>query len=74
MAKITKEQQLVEKASNQIDYKNPEFLKKFLTNRYKILPKKLSRISAKTQRKLENEIKKARLMGLLPFTDRNAIN
>jgi small subunit ribosomal protein S18 len=56
-----------------IDYKNVSLLKKFLNSRFKILPSSATGISAKKQRKLKFEIKKARIMGLLPFTDRHAL-
>jgi small subunit ribosomal protein S18 len=51
----------------QIDYKNTPFLKYFLTERGKILPARISGNSARYQRLLTSEIKKARIMGLLPF-------
>ena len=56
-----------------IDYKRPEILKKFMDSRWKILSRKITGLSAKKQRKLQTEIKKARIMGILPFTDRHAI-
>lgn len=56
-----------------IDYKNVSLLRKFLSSRFKILPSSTTGISAKKQRKVKFEIKKARIMGLLPFTDRHAL-
>ncbi len=56
-----------------IDYKRPELLRKFMSSRFKILPQSISGLSAKKQRKLRSEIKKSRVMGLLPFTDRHAL-
>ena len=56
-----------------LDYKKPEVLKRFLSSRYKLMPKKSTGLSSKDQRKLRGEVKKARIMGLLPFTDRHAI-
>ncbi len=50
-----------------IDYKNADFLKKFLTERGKILPSRISGVSARYQRMLADEIKKARIMALLPY-------
>jgi small subunit ribosomal protein S18 len=50
-----------------IDYKNATFLKKFLTERGKILPARISGNSAKYQRVIAQEIKKARTMALLPY-------
>lgn len=52
----------------EIDYKNPEFLKGFLTERGKILPARISGNCAKYQRILAREIKKSRSMALLPYT------
>ena len=50
-----------------IDYKNTDLLGKFLTERGKILPSRISGNSSKYQRLVSKEIKKARIMALLPF-------
>lgn len=50
-----------------IDYKNTDLLNKFLTERGKILPSRISGNSSKYQRLVSTEIKKARVMALLPF-------
>ncbi len=50
-----------------IDYKRPDILKNFITERGKIIPSRISGTCAKHQRKLAREIKKARIMALLPF-------
>ena len=55
----------------QLDYKNATFLKNFLTERGKILPARISGNSCKYQRKLAEQIKKARTMALLPYTASN---
>lgn len=52
----------------QIDYKNADFLRAFLTERGKILPARISGTSARYQRMLSREIRKARSMALLPYT------
>lgn len=52
----------------QIDYKNAEFLRAFLTERGKILPARISGTCARYQRLLAREIRKARSMALLPYT------
>lgn len=52
---------------SEIDYKNVDFLKNFLTERGKILPARISGNSTKYQRMLSTEIKKARIMALLPY-------
>ena len=51
-----------------IDYKNVDLLKSFLTERGKILPLRISGNSAKYQRMVCTMIKRARIMGLLPYT------
>lgn len=50
-----------------IDYKNVELLKKYITKFGKIVPRYYSGVSLKNQKKLANAIKKARVMALLPF-------
>jgi small subunit ribosomal protein S18 len=51
----------------QIDYKNVDFLKHFLTQRGKILPSRVSGNSAYYQRLVAQHIKLARSMALLPY-------
>lgn len=50
-----------------VDYKDTELLKRFISERGKILPRRVTGTSAKNQRKLTTAIKRARIMGLLPF-------
>ena len=50
-----------------IDYKDVEFLKKFLNEQGKLLPRRLSGNSLKFQRKVSDAVKKARQMSLLPY-------
>ena len=50
-----------------IDYKDGEFLKKFINDQGKLLPRRLSGNSLKYQRKVQDAVKKARQMSLLPF-------
>lgn len=54
-------------AANYIDYKDVDLLKRFISERGKILPRRVTGTSAKNQRKLTVAIKRARVMGLLPF-------
>ena len=54
-----------------IDYKDVFTLKKYITRRGKILPREKTGLSAKMQRALANEVKKARLMALLPYINRD---
>ena len=51
-----------------IDYKNPQMLKNFLTDRGKIVPARISGLTARQQRQLTKAIKRARMLALLPFT------
>ena len=50
-----------------VDYKDTEFLKKFVNEQGKILPRRLTGNSLKYQRKVSDAIKKARQMALMPF-------
>ncbi|WP_281828497.1 MULTISPECIES: 30S ribosomal protein S18 [Lactobacillus] len=52
---------------NYVDYKDVDLLKRFISERGKILPRRVTGTSAKNQRKVANAIKRARIMGLLPF-------
>lgn len=50
-----------------VDYKDAQFLRRFLSSYLKILPKRRTGVCAKHQRKLAIAIKRARIMSLLPF-------
>ena len=50
-----------------IDYKDPEFLKKFLNEQGKILPRRLPGTSLKYQKHVAQAIKRARQIALLPY-------
>jgi len=51
----------------QIDYKDPQTLKYFITDRGKIVPRRISGNCAKHQRKVSLAIKRARMIALMPF-------
>ncbi len=51
-----------------IDYKDPQTLKYFITDRGKIIPRRISGNCAKHQRKVGVAIKRARMIALMPFT------
>lgn len=51
-----------------IDYKDIDTLKKFVSERGKILPRRVTGTSAKYQRQLTRAIKRARQIALLPYT------
>lgn len=55
----------------EIDYKDPQVLKYFLTEGGKITPRRLSGNCAMHQRKLAKAVKRARMIGILPFTINN---
>ncbi len=50
-----------------IDYKDAEFLKKFLNEQGKILPRRITGTSLKYQRKVSQAVKRARHLALLPY-------
>jgi small subunit ribosomal protein S18 len=50
-----------------IDYRDVRLLQRFLTDRGKIVPSRISAVSAKKQRALAQAIKRARHLGLLPY-------
>ncbi|MDR1179477.1 MAG: 30S ribosomal protein S18 [Spirochaetales bacterium] len=52
------------------DYKTPETLRRFTTDRGKILPRRITGTCAKHQRVLTVEIKKARRLALMPFVEK----
>ncbi len=51
-----------------LDYKEIELLRKFLTSSYKIMSRKRAGTSAREQRALQLAVKRARFIGLLPYT------
>ncbi|AGA64313.1 SSU ribosomal protein S18p [Liberibacter crescens BT-1] len=50
-----------------IDYKDVRLLSRFLSERGKIVPSRISAVSQKKQRELARAIKRARFLGLLPY-------
>ena len=57
------------KPGDPIDYKDVDLLKKFITERGKILARRLTGLTAQQQRDLTNAVKRARIMALLPFVN-----
>jgi len=49
------------------DYKNPDLLRRFVTDRGKILPRRITGTCAKHQRELARQIKRARALAYLPY-------
>lgn len=50
-----------------IDYKDVKLLQRFISERGKIVPSRITAVSAKRQRELAKAIKRARFLGLLPY-------
>jgi small subunit ribosomal protein S18 len=55
------------KPGHPIDYKDVELLRKFVTERGKLLPRRISGLTAKQQRDVTLAIKRARQIALMPF-------
>ncbi|WP_448381509.1 30S ribosomal protein S18 [Gloeomargarita sp.] len=58
------------KPSEPIDYKDIDLLRKFISEQGKILPRRVTGLTAKQQRQLTRAIKQARILALLPFVNR----
>lgn len=72
MKRTRKGDPLAEFGIRHIDYKDEKLLQRFLTERGKILPSRLSGITARHQRQLSVAIKRARYLALLPYIKRGA--
>jgi len=55
------------KVGTTIDYKDIELLRRFITERGKILPRRITGLTSKQQRDLTQAVKQARIVALLPF-------
>ncbi|HEY9670626.1 MAG TPA: 30S ribosomal protein S18 [Waterburya sp.] len=58
------------KPDDAIDYKDVDLLRKFITERGKILPRRITGLTAQQQRDLTQAIKRARTLALLPFINK----
>jgi small subunit ribosomal protein S18 len=70
MKRSRKGDPLAEQGVRYVDYKDEKLLQRFLTERGKILPSRLSGISARHQRQISTAIKRARYLALLPYVKR----
>lgn len=52
-----------------IDYKDVDMLKRYISDRGKLMPSRITGVSAKYQRQLTTAVKRARQLALLPYTD-----
>ena len=55
----------------EIDYKNLDLLKQYVTETGKIVPSRITGATASQQRELAQEVKRARYLALLPYTDQH---
>ena len=53
--------------SPKIDYKDPKLLQRYMSERGKIIPSRITAVSLKKQRQLTRAIKRARFLALLPY-------
>ncbi|MCJ8279221.1 MAG: 30S ribosomal protein S18 [Rivularia sp. ALOHA_DT_140] len=60
------------KPGEPIDYKDVDLLRKFITERGKILPRRITGLTSQQQRALTSSIKRARILALLPFVNAEA--
>ena len=63
---------LFEGSSKYIDFKDYRLLSRFVTERGKILPRRITGLNAQQQKKISNAIKRARQMSILPFASYGA--
>ncbi len=55
------------KDPNYVDYKDVEFLQRYINEQGKLLPRRVTGVSAKLQRQLTRAVKRARYLALMPF-------
>jgi small subunit ribosomal protein S18 len=60
------------KPGDPIDYKDTELLRKFMTERGKILPRRITGLTARQQRQLTTAIKRSRQLAMLPYVNTEA--
>ncbi len=51
-----------------IDYKTPSMLKRFISERGRIVPRRISGVCAPHQRRLQEAVKRARVVALMPYS------
>ena len=58
------------KSDETLDYKDIDLLSQYITEQGKILPKRITGLTTKQQKKLTKNIKRARMLSLLPFLNK----
>ena len=61
---------LSEKDAPKVDYKNVKLLKRFISEKGKILPSRITSVSTKKQRELSKAIKRARFLALISYVNK----
>ena len=67
--KFKKKCPLSGKGAPVVDYKNIKLLKRFISEKGKILPSRITSVSTKKQRELSRAVKRARFLALLPYVN-----
>ncbi len=62
---------MTEEKKISFDYKDADSLRPFISENGKILSTRYTRLDAKQQRKLTKAVKRARILGIIPFTDKH---
>jgi len=64
----TRKKLLSDEIFQKVDYKNPQVMRSFVTDRGKMIPRRISGASARQQRVISTAIRRARMLALLPFS------
>nr|UNJ15627.1 ribosomal protein S18 [Cyanidiaceae sp.] len=66
-----KKQLKTQKALKVLDYKNTDIIREFISDRGKIIPQRMTKLTRKKHKLVEKAIKQARLIGLMSFKEKN---
>ena len=72
MAIYRKRNSALIKINQEINYKEIDLLRKFISKQGKILPRRLTGLNSKQQKQMSTCIKRARILSLLPFINRDS--
>jgi len=64
----TRKKLLSDEVFQKVDYKNPQVLRSFVTDRGKMIPRRITGASARQQRRITTAVRRARMLALLPFS------